>query len=295
MINRFSASAAEIAAAALQDYGRAIVIGDTSTHGKGTVQNLNPLKNIMVNTTTDPGTVKITIRKFYRINGASTQLKGVVPDIILPDVLNYSTDIGETALENPLPYDTNAPVNYEKLNLVAPYLTTLRQNSGTRIATNQEYIYINQDIEQFKKLQADKSVTLNEQTMLKEHKKNTDQRNARDAERAVRALPDEMIYTNTVEDIASSGLPAPLALTTTNANVLLIATNENGSVRMVTTNNDVFTGVLLTARTHMPASHLRFGDVITKTQPVDPMLEETVNILQDYISLLAAPRTLVAK
>ena len=85
MINRFSASAAEIAAAALQDYGRAIIIGDTSTHGKGTVQNLNQLRPIMVNSKNDPGTVKITIRKFYRVSGASTQLKGVVPDIILPD------------------------------------------------------------------------------------------------------------------------------------------------------------------------------------------------------------------
>ena len=106
MVNRFSASAAEIAAAALQDYGRAIIVGDTSTHGKGTVQNLNPLRPILVSSLTDPGTLKITIRKFYRVSGASTQLKGVVPDIILPDVWNYDDDIGETSLENPLPWDT---------------------------------------------------------------------------------------------------------------------------------------------------------------------------------------------
>ncbi len=155
MINRFSASAAEIAAAALQDYGRAVIVGDTSTHGKGTVQNLNPLRPFWPESnflTNDPGTVKITIRKFYRVSGASTQLKGVVPDIILPDVLNYSPDIGETSLENPLPWDTIHSATYDKLNLVEPYLAGLRQNSDARIATNQDFIYIQQDIEQFEKI-----------------------------------------------------------------------------------------------------------------------------------------------
>src|ERR1039457_3507999 len=109
LINRFSASAAEIAAAALQDYGRAIVVGDTSTHGKGTVQSLMALNNFVgpatPTATNDPGTLKITIRKFYRVTGDSTQLKGVEPDIVLPDIWNYSTDVGESSLENPLPGD----------------------------------------------------------------------------------------------------------------------------------------------------------------------------------------------
>ena len=100
LVNRFSASASEIAAAALQDYGRALVVGDISTFGKGTVQNLNPLRPFVwpatASATNDPGTVKITIRKFYRVSGASTQLKGVMPDIVLPDVLNYSTQFGES-------------------------------------------------------------------------------------------------------------------------------------------------------------------------------------------------------
>ena len=107
--------------AALQDYGRALVVGDISTFGKGTVQNLNPLRPFFVrataSATNDPGTVKITIRKFYRVSGASTQLKGVVPDLVLPDVLNYSTQFGESSLENPLPWDTVSNVNYSKLNL----------------------------------------------------------------------------------------------------------------------------------------------------------------------------------
>jgi carboxyl-terminal processing protease len=211
MINRFSASAAEIAAAALQDYGRAIIVGDTSTHGKGTVQNLNPLRPFWPESnflTNDPGTVKITIRKFYRITGASTQLKGVVPDIILPDVLNYSDEIGETSLENPLPWDTIRSVKYDKLNLVQPYLATLRQDSDARLATNQDFAYINQDIEQFKKLQADKTMSLNEREQIKERQANESRQKMRDQERDARKMPDEKIYDITVENAGQPGLPA---------------------------------------------------------------------------------------
>jgi carboxyl-terminal processing protease len=104
LTSRFSASASEILAGALQDYGRALIVGDVSTHGKGTVQNLNSLRAFpgLNRATNDPGALKITIRKFYRAGGASTQLKGVMPDIVLPSVLNYSKEIGEVALENPL-------------------------------------------------------------------------------------------------------------------------------------------------------------------------------------------------
>src|SRR4026208_1804927 len=96
--SRFSASASEILAGALQDYGRAVIVGDASTHGKGTVQSVNQLANwlrLPPNTTNDPGALKLTIKKFYRPSGVSTQLKGVVPDIILPSVFNESKDIGE--------------------------------------------------------------------------------------------------------------------------------------------------------------------------------------------------------
>ena len=270
MINRFSASAAEIAAAALQDYGRAIIVGDTSTHGKGTVQNLNPLKPIMVNTTTDPGTLKITIRKFYRVSGASTQLKGVVPDIILPDILNYSDEIGETSLENPLPWDTIPGAKYDKLNLVEPYLMALRGYSDDRIATNQDFIYINQDIEQFKKLQADKSVSLNEREQIKERQTNQARQKARDAERDARKALNMKVYEITVENSDKPGLPEPVSLTA-------IATS---------------------AKTNQiaPSSSTNAIATITKqAPPLDPTLIETANILEDYISLLSASHALIAK
>jgi carboxyl-terminal processing protease len=273
MINRFSASAAEIAAAALQDYGRAIIIGDISTHGKGTVQNLNPLKPFVwpanSSATGDPGTVKITIRKFYRVSGASTQLKGVVPDIILPDIFNYSDDIGESALENPLPWDTiptdNIPnAKYSKLNLVEPYLATLRQNSDTRIATNQDFVYIQQDIEQFKKLQADKTFSLNEREEIKERLANQARQKARDKERETRKNSGVTIYEITVENADKPGLPEPAGSTA--ANPAALTDGKAGTVNATTVSANV-----------------------------DSMQTETENILEDYISAMNANRILIAK
>ena len=107
LTSRHSASASEIVAGALQDYGRALIVGDSSTHGKGTVQSVNQLRPLyrsgQRSLTNDPGALKLTIKKFFRPSGASTQLKGVVPDIVLPSVANESKDIGESALDNPLP------------------------------------------------------------------------------------------------------------------------------------------------------------------------------------------------
>jgi carboxyl-terminal processing protease len=281
LLNRYSASAAEIAAAALQDYGRALIVGDISTHGKGTVQNLNPLRPFVrpanASATNDPGTVKITIRKFYRVSGASTQLKGVVSDIVLPDVLNYSTDVGETSLENPLPWDTIPAANYDKLNLVQPYLSQLRARSDARIATSQDFAYIRQDIEQFQKLQADRTATLNEREALKEREKISAENKARDAERAARKAPEEKIYDITVENAEQPGLPAPEPLMTTN----YFATT-NGVTFSVDSN---FFGTNAAAKSNLKTE--------VKTLPPDPTLNETKNILEDYISLLSKNSTLI--
>ena len=112
MTSRFSASASEIVAGALQDYDRALLVGDKSTHGKGTVQSMSQLAPyVFLNTryfTNNPvafGALKYTTNKFYRITGSSTQLKGVTPDIVLPSIRDY-LDVGEASLENALPWDT---------------------------------------------------------------------------------------------------------------------------------------------------------------------------------------------
>ncbi len=296
--NRFAASASEIVAAALQDYGRAVIVGDTSTHGKGTVQSLIQLRPVVSpDATNDPGELKITISKFYRVSGVSTQLKGVASDIVLPDVLNHSTDIGEGALENPLPCDTNSPVNFTKLNFVAPYLAGLRQRSDARVATNQDFIYVRQDIDQFLKQQADKTATLNEKEAIRQRQAEDARRKERDMEYAMRALADEKIYDITVENSVTNGLPAPEALTTTNQGALLIATNSNGSVSILTTNNESAIGFVLNQYvTNTPAGALHYGTVITKPapDPMHPMLDEAERILADYVSALKKNAVIVA-
>ena len=107
LTSRGSASASEIVAGALQDYGRALIVGDASTHGKGTVQSVNQLRPLIriadKSLTNDPGALKLTIKEFFRPSGHSTQLQGVIPDIVLPSVASESKDIGESALDNPLP------------------------------------------------------------------------------------------------------------------------------------------------------------------------------------------------
>ena len=264
LVNRFSASATEIVAGALQDYGRALIVGDTSTYGKGTVQDLNPLRPFIwsanESASNDPGTVKITIRKFYRISGASTQLRGVVPDLVLPDALSYSTDIGENSLPNALPWDTITNADYDPLNLVAPCLPELRKLSAARVATNQDFIYIRQDIDEFKKLQADRTGSLNEPEELKRVEQNALRQNAREAERAKRSAPGEKIYEITVENAGQPGLP-PMRWPTN-----MVAAPTNITVK----------------------SALTPGPTVgTNAPPTDPWLDETEHILEDYVSLLA--------
>lgn len=276
MVNRFSASAAEICAAALQDYGRALVVGDISTHGKGTVQKPTPLGPFVwpatPTATNDPGTLKITINKFYRVSGASTQLKGVMPDIVLPSVLSYSTQFGETSLENPLPWDTIPSADYDKLNLVQPYLAQLHQRSDARIATNQDFIYVRQDIDELQKLQADKTITLNEREALKERETNRARDKARDDERAARKAPDEKIYDLTLENIGRPGLPPALG--------------ETNSM----TANRLPAGTLPTS----VVSTNVVAEISPKPPLVDPTLAESENILEDYISLASSNQNLIA-
>jgi carboxyl-terminal processing protease len=170
MVNRLSASATEIVAAALQDYGRAIIIGDQSTHGKGTVQTLIPLDDKMsIGFPSEPGAgdLKVTVQKFYRIVGGSTQQKGVVSDIVLPSRLN-AFELGETTLPYYLPYDTVAPVPFDYLNETGAFLPSLRQNSAARVAASPDFDYVRQDIAYYKKKVDDSTISLNEAARLKE-------------------------------------------------------------------------------------------------------------------------------
>lgn len=259
LTSRFSASASEILAGALQDYNRALIVGDLSTHGKGTVQQLNPLRMWIPESamTNNPGTLKITKAKFYRASGKSTQLKGVASDIVLPSKLNYAKDIGEDALESALPYDTVRSARFEKFNYVQPYLSNLLAQSSQRIATNQEYVYIREDIEQFRKYQALNSVSLNEKKRIAEWEEEDARQRARDKERLARKTPTPTVYELTLKQVDLPGLPAPAAKT--NAEVAKVEGTALGE-----------------------------DEEIEETPPVvDAALEETERIMLDYINLLA--------
>lgn len=133
MVNEISASASEIFAAAMQDYGRAVIIGSNKTFGKGTVQTFIPLDQRTFNPN-ELGSLKLTIQKFYRINGGSTQLKGVTPDIVLTDMLTYA-EISESKSENALPWDQIKPINFQKWN-VKYNLDDIKAKSAKRTKQN---------------------------------------------------------------------------------------------------------------------------------------------------------------
>ena len=133
MIDRHSASASEIVAGALQDTGRAIVVGDTQSHGKGTVQTVLPMGR------NDNGSMKITTARFYRINGSSTQVKGVSSDIRLPSAIDERTDIGEDKLPNALPWSRVEPASYDMIWNMKDYVAPLKELSDKRTHDSKEW------------------------------------------------------------------------------------------------------------------------------------------------------------
>jgi carboxyl-terminal processing protease len=143
LVDRYSASASEIFAAAIQDYGRAIVVGDSFTHGKGTVQTVHNLENSIKNhrllNNHDPGGIKLTSAKFYRINGASTQHKGMTPDLVFPSFYDY-LKIGEAQLTNALPWDEIESAEYHADNRISFLIAPLQKRSQERLALSDDYI-----------------------------------------------------------------------------------------------------------------------------------------------------------
>jgi carboxyl-terminal processing protease len=157
LVNELSASASEIFAAAMQDYKRAVIIGGKQTFGKGTVQNFYPL-NQYANTNKDLGFLKMTIQKFYRINGGSTQLRGVTPNVVVPTRYSY-LDIGERDYDNAMPWDRIKPVHYKTWDAYTNFDLAI-QNSIQRISDNPQFKLIDSNAEWLKKAQEDKTVYL---------------------------------------------------------------------------------------------------------------------------------------
>jgi carboxyl-terminal processing protease len=267
LTSRFSASASEIVAGALQDYGRALIVGDVSTFGKGTAQQLFPLSKItaLADLAHDPGTLKLTNSKFYRASGASTELRGVAADIVLPSLWNNSTEVGENTLENHLPWDTIESSRFEKVNMVQPQLAELAKLSSARIATNKEFAYLRDDIERIQKQREDKTVSLNEKQQLADRARIVSEHKSRDQERTQHKMPDPKEYDLTVTQAGQPGLPPMTRFTngvsTVEGDLELDAEPISG--------RDDTTEAVTSETEHAEAARL----------------DEAKNILLDYISL----------
>ncbi|PTX91294.1 tail-specific protease [Opitutus sp. ER46] len=173
LVDRFSASASEIVTGALQNYGRAVVVGDSSTHGKGTVQQVVELKQIsneLRRATEKTGAAKFTIQKYYLPSGASTQLKGVIPDITLPSIEDYIPNIGEADLPRALVWDQIPSSLFDGQPLDAKFIKPLREASLSRQAKLEEFEYLRKNVEWFKTRQQQKLVSVN----LKERERQKD-------------------------------------------------------------------------------------------------------------------------
>ena len=174
MVNRHSASASEIFAAAMQDYNRAIIVGQ-QTFGKGTVQQSRSL-NFVYDLDKDPlGYIQYTIQKFYRINGGSTQLKGVDADIKFPEIIN-AAKTGESFEDNALPWDKIPAASYQEAGHARDAVETLTQKHEERVAKNPEFIVVNEDIAIRKERDERKFMSLNLAERQKENKEDEDRR-----------------------------------------------------------------------------------------------------------------------
>ncbi|MBH3344955.1 carboxy terminal-processing peptidase [Pseudomonas parafulva] len=158
LVNRLSASASEIFAGAMQDYHRALIIGG-QTFGKGTVQTIQPLNH---------GELKLTLAKFYRVSGQSTQHQGVLPDIDYPSIID-TKEIGESALPEAMPWDTIRPVVKPAVDPFKPYLAQLKAQHQARSDKDAEFIYIRDRLALTQKLMTEKTVSLNEQARRARH------------------------------------------------------------------------------------------------------------------------------
>jgi carboxyl-terminal processing protease len=274
LTSRFSASASEILAGALQDYGRALIVGDSSTHGKGTVQSVIQLGR-MLRTTNNLGAVKLTIRKFYRASGDSTQKKGVVPDLVLPSVNNV-LDVGEAELDNALEFDTIKPASYDKVNRVAGVLGEIKARSDKRVAGDKDFAYIRQEMDRYLKIKADKTVSLNEEQRRTEKDENKARVDGRKKELQARGEPPGKIYEFKLKDVNSPQLPPPLQKTNKLASVKGAAKGQGSDEKS--------------------AEPVSKSDELDDDEPVvddsvpdiDITLEEAKRIILDFVALRAA-------
>ena len=268
LANKLSASASEIFAAALQDYERAVIVGDHSTFGKGTVQTMIEIGRFIPflgGSGNEAGALKLTIQKFYRIAGGSTQLRGVLSDIVLPSPYD-NPDIGESALKDPLPYDEVDPLDYEKVVDHPLFLNELRARSAARVAVDPEFRYLIDDTNRMKQKLASNKISLNEKARRAETSEDKARNNRRTAERTKRKQAGSKDFMITLDNVDKPGLQP--------------ASNEKKSLASADPEDAA------------PDEDEDAPEGSDQKKPeIDPLRAEALNIVGDLIELSHTPKT----
>ena len=282
LTSRQSASASEIFAAALQDYGRAVVVGDKNTFGKGTVQTILPIgrfASLLGSHTDEDGALKLTIQKFYRVAGGSTQLHGVASDIVLPS-LSDLPEFGEGALKNALAYDEVAKARYTKWSDThSLFIDQLRRRSEERIKNDPEFHYVMEDINRLRHKLDENRISLNEDARKKELQDDKLRKETRSKDRLARNQEEPRIYRVTLDTVDKPDLqlimyPGKLAEAKKNGTAPKV---DSGAASDADTDTDLIGGAN--------------GDDDTKTPSIDPERDEALNILADLVDLSRGPKT----
>jgi carboxyl-terminal processing protease len=174
LVDRFSASASEIFAGAIQDYGRALIVGQ-QTYGKGTVQNAHPLNYTIFGRKPELGQLNVTIGKYYRITGESTQDRGVTPDIALPSLID-TNEVGESTRDRALPWDHIEPATFRVEGDLKPVASSLQKLHDERTAGSADFKYLREDIAALDAMRSQKTLSLNLKTREAERKRIDEQR-----------------------------------------------------------------------------------------------------------------------
>jgi carboxyl-terminal processing protease len=278
LTSRQSASASEIFAAALQDYGRAVIVGDKNTFGKGTVQTILPIgryTSLLGTRSDDDGDLKLTIQKFYRVAGGSTQLHGVASDIVLPSLTDLP-EYGESALKNCLPYDEVSKARYTKW--ASPlFIDELKRRSEARVQHDPEFHYVMEDMERLRHKIDDNRISLNEDVRRKELQDDKLRKETRAKERLARNEQEPSIYRVTLDNVDKPNLqlimyPGKLA-----------QAKAKGATKVSpeaapddSEDSDLIAGGI---------------DDDTKEPVIDPERDEALNILADLADLSRGPKT----
>ncbi|MBI5882759.1 MAG: carboxy terminal-processing peptidase [Elusimicrobia bacterium] len=272
LTSRASASASEILAGALQDYRRAVIVGEKSTFGKGTVQSMIDLEEYMPPffRTGKSGALKLTIQKFYRISGESTQNRGVIPDIHLPAVTDLM-EITESSLKNALPFDSMKPSEYARLDSVTSALHSLKKASRARVSASQEFAWVREDMARFKKQKDDKTLSLNEMKRIREKEADNARTQKRKKERlALKEKPPE--FKEITLDILDGVPPKPK--------------DETPSVAKST---DMVKSTATAASGADAKALVVEGEDYEKAPTPDFVMDEALNILGDLITAIDRP------